>query len=163
MRRKRRQVEAGEYSDPLKDYSPTEYGDGLEKCLCEMQIKQMQTTPLVQVTPGTKIRVAMEKMAELGIASVLVTQAGKLVGIFTERDVLDKVAPRFAELADKPVSSVMTTGVVVAYETDTVAKALNLMAIGGFRHIPVLDVDDNVVGVLGPRRITKFLEQHFPD
>ena len=53
------------------------------------------------------------------------------------------------------------TGPVVVYSTDVPAKAINLMTTSGFRHIPVLDVDDKLVGVLGPRRLTRYLNKHF--
>ena len=161
MRRKRRDTDAGDFSDPLKDYSAADYTDDLERSLSEDEIKSLQITPFDTISPETTVREAMQRMAEIGVACYMVTEDKKLVGVFTERDVLDKVAARYDELVDGPVSAVMTTGVVVAYQTDFVAKAINYMAIGGFRHIPVLDVDDNVVGILGPRRVTAYLQEHF--
>jgi len=54
----------------------------------------------------------------------------------------------------------MTHSVMTAYTADSPGKAMNLMAIGGFRHVPILDVDDKVVGILGPRRVSEFLHAH---
>jgi len=161
MRRKRRTTDAGDYSDPLKDYSAPEYADELERSLVEDEIHQLKTTPFDTISPDMSVRDAMAKMDEIGVACFMVAEGDRLVGVFTERDVLDKVATNLAAVADGPVRDVMTTGVVVAYETDSAAKALNLMATGGFRHIPVLDVDDKIVGILGPRRVTSYLQKHF--
>ena len=92
-------------------------------------------------------------------SSVVVRHEGKAVGIFSARDVLNKIADDPSS-RPKPITAYMTHGPQKVYATDCPAKAINLMAVGGFRHIPVLDVDDNVVGILGPRRTTQFLEEH---
>jgi CBS domain-containing protein len=160
MRRERRPTEAGEYQDPLKNYDPPVYADELERALCDESLAALTVTPFLVVGPTTPIVAAMQKMADLDVACLLVAQDDRLVGIFTERDVLDKVADRFAELRDQPVSEVMTKEPVVAHVTNTPAMALNQMAIGGFRHIPILDVDDRIVGVLGPRRVTDYIQKH---
>jgi len=78
--------------------------------------------------------------------------------VFSERDVLNKIADCFEQVKDQPVSQFMTPQPVVVHESDSSAKALNLMAVGGFRHVPLLDLDDKVVGVIGPRRITNYLK-----
>ncbi len=57
------------------------------------------------------------------------------------------------------MSAVMTPDPVCVYETDTPAKALNLMAVGSFRHIPVLDVDGKIVGIVGPSRTSAYLQE----
>jgi len=59
------------------------------------------------------------------------------VGIFTERDALLKLAGK--SLSGKTIGDVMTRDPVVLREDDTVAVAINKMAVGGFRHIPVVD------------------------
>lgn len=161
MRRKRRDIPDGEYSDPLKDYSPPQYADELERSLADDEIGTMKITPFDTISPDTTIGDAMAKMASMRIAALLVADGDRLAGIFTERDVLDKVAGHYDRLKDIPVSVVMTPDPVVAYTTEPPAKALNLMAIGGFRHVPVLDVDDKLVGVLGPRRVTAYLQERF--
>jgi CBS domain-containing protein len=84
------------------------------------------------------------------------------VGIFTQRDVLMKIVHDYDRVKASPIRQVMTPDPVVVRDTDNPAKAINLMAVGGFRHIPVLDVDDRVVGLIGPRRATAYLKHHFP-
>ncbi len=161
MRRKRRSTQTGEFEDPLKDYSPRDYDDDMERALSEDSLTKLQTKPLLTLDAGTTLQQVLGTMAETNVACVMVTENDRLVGIFSERDVLYKVSDRYAQVKDKPIREVMTPNPVIAYETDTPAKALNFMAVGGFRHVPVLNVDDKVVGMLGPRRVTAYLYQHY--
>ena len=123
----------------------------------------MEIKPVETVGPDWTIGKVIERMAEHGVASVMVVSGDQLVGVFSERDVLNRVAENFEELLDKPITEVMTSEPVVAYETDLAAKAMNLMATSGVRHVPVLDVDDKLIGVLGPRRMGRFLRDHFKE
>ena len=72
-----------------------------------------------------------------GVDAVLVVDGDRLKGIFTERDALLKLAGR--SLAGITVRDVMTKDPVVLREDDTIAVAINKMAVGGFRHIPLVD------------------------
>ena len=159
MPRKRNPVEPGEFEDPLSNYDPPEYADELERVLCETEISGMPIKPMACVEIGATVQDALDMMARCDCSCVVILEAGKAVGIFSARDVLDKVAED-ADVRVKPVTDVMTENPRTVYESDCPAKALNLMAVGGFRHIPVIDADDKVVGILGPRRTTRFLQEH---
>jgi len=162
-RRQRRNTDSGIFQDPLKDYSPTQYSDELEESLCEDEVAAMAVTPVETITPDATVEDAVHRMAQKDVGCLLVTdEDGHLLGIFSERDVLMKVAAGYDQVKGQPVRDLMTAKPVVCYETDSPAKALNLMAVGSFRHIPVLDVDDKVAGILGPRRVTKYLQKYLP-
>lgn len=161
MRRKRRSAQKGDFEDPLKDYSPATYADETERRLCEATLDEMQTTPFMTVGVDQTVEQTLRIMAEKNIAYLMVTDQDRLVGIFSERDVLYKVALRYQEIKNQPISEVMTANPVWVHETDSPAKALNLMAVGGFRHLPILSLDEKIVGVLGPRRVTAYLCRHF--
>ena len=57
------------------------------------------------------------------------------------------------------VSEVMTPNPVFLYETDSLASALCVMALYGFRHVPVLDLKENIVGIVSPQRVAMFLQE----
>ncbi len=166
-RRGRRAAEGSdtdEFRDPLSNYDPIVYDDGLELALCEAQVADMQITPFATYSASLTIERAIETMATNDFfALMIVDEEGRLAGIFSERDVLVKVAEQYEQLKTHPVSEVMTPNPVVIYATDSPAKAINLMAIGGFRHLPVLGVDDRVVGILGPQRMARYIHEHFDD
>jgi CBS domain-containing protein len=100
-------------------------------------------------------------MQEHKSGAVVVLQGLKIVGIFTDRDVLERVAPDPAVL-DAPVASVMTPDPVVLREDDMMAYALNKMGVGGFRHIPVVR-DGELVGILTGRDVLNWLMGRYFD
>ena len=106
---------------------------------------------------------AIEIMRDNRNGSVLVTKSGKLVGIFTERDVLNKLAlgeqdPTKVKLTDlmRPDPETLTPDAPMAY-------ALNVMSMGGFRHIPLIDEEHRPVGVVSVRDIVNHIVDQFPD
>lgn len=161
MRRKRRSTQHGEFEDPLKDYSPPEFEDKMERALCEDRVDSLEVRPFLTIDAQATVQQALTLMHEKNIACVMVTRDDRLVGIFSERDVLNKVADNYEAVKDRSIQEVMVKDPLTVYETDSPAKALNLMAIGGFRHVPILNLEDKVVGVLGPRRVSTYLYKHF--
>ena len=160
-KRKRRPTQPGEFEDPLSNYDPPQYSDDLERMLAEETVEVMNIRPFATVPCDSSIADAIELMAENDFFGLLVVdEDNRLLGIFSERDVLDKVADNYPIISGRPITDVMTRDPVCVYETDSPAKALNLMAIGGFRRVPVLDMNDRIVGIIGPKRTTMFLQEY---
>ncbi len=90
------------------------------------------------VSPTDPVAFAIHGMQENRVASVLVKEDGKLVGILTERDVLLKAAGDNVDLNALTVRELMTPDPIVLKDSDTLARALHNMSVGGFRHIPVI-------------------------
>ena len=89
------------------------------------------------VAPDTGIDVVVARMQEAGSDCVLVTLDDRLVGIFTDRDAVVKAAGK--RLDTLKVGDLMTPDPVVLRHDDPIAIAIHKMAVGGFRHIPILD------------------------
>lgn len=157
IKRKRRDTPPGEFRDPLSDYSPPDYADEMERALCEDSVVDIGIRPFITIPPQTAIEAAVRKMAELDVACLMIAEGDRLEGILSERDLL-RVAEKYEQIKNRPVREIMTPNPVIAHSTDSPAKALNQMAVGGFRHIPVLDVDEKIVGIVGPRRATAYLQ-----
>ncbi|MCA9176514.1 MAG: CBS domain-containing protein [Planctomycetales bacterium] len=149
-----------EFQDPLEIYETT-YADALEEALAEKTVDQIQHSPYLAVPSTTTVRDAVKALAEHQVACLLVTENSQLVGLFSDRDVLDRVALEYDRLADEPISKVMTANPVYVHDTDSTAAALSVMAISGFRHVPVLDLNGELKGIVSPQRVTEFLTQHF--
>ena len=106
----------------------------MERALCEKPIKDMRITPVYCVGEETTVSDVLELMWTKETSCVVVTDdAGKALGVFSSKDVLNKIAGNDAA-RPKPISEYMTPNPRVVYATESPAKALNLMAIGGFRH-----------------------------
>lgn len=110
----------------------------VEKSLMHDQVKVLPAKPVVSVRPEATIREAIDAMLGNDVGAALVVDAsGKLLGIFSERDLLERVAGR-CEL-DQPVGSYMTARPSTVAACDTLNYALHKMDGGGHRHVPVID------------------------
>jgi signal-transduction protein with cAMP-binding, CBS, and nucleotidyltransferase domain len=149
-----------EFEDPLSDFEPVEYETQLHQVLAEEPLREIDCTPFATVPSQSSIGDAVRRLNRLKVSSLLVVQDDKLVGIFTERDVLEKIADRFGEVEDRPVAEVMTSDPTVVYETDPVGTAMAAIAVAGHRHVPVLKLDGTVMGIVSPKRLIKMLNAH---
>lgn len=100
------------------------------------------------IASSATVREAIEAMRGEATGAVVVMLDARIVGIFTERDVLKKIAGEPARL-DDPVTAHMTPDPVVLREDDAMAAALNKMGDGGFRHIPIVRDGQLVAMVTG--------------
>ena len=101
------------------------------------------------VDPQDAVISAIELMVERDVGSVLVVDwAGRLVGIFTERDLLRHYLEAQSKFLYLTVDRVMTSPVVTVPPTATLDVALDLMAKKNVRHLPVVDKEGKVVGYL---------------
>jgi CBS domain-containing protein len=113
--------------------------------------------PAVCVEPGTSVRVAIERMNHNGTGCVLVEAAHRLVGIFTERDVLTKIIGSRVDIDRTTVDRVMTRDPECLSPDDRAAYALNKMSVGGFRHVPLVDDEGRPVGVVSMRNVVDYI------
>lgn len=130
--------------------------DGLQQVLLETPLREVGLLPPNIVSPGDSVLEAVRLMQKTRHGSVLVVEDGKLVGIFTERDVLDRLAGEDVDLERLPVQVVMTPKPQYLGEEDVLAFAVHRMAVGHYRHIPVLR-DGHPVGFVSIRGVLKFL------
>ncbi len=101
------------------------------------------------VDPQDAVISAIEMMVERDVGSVLVVdRSGRLVGIFTERDLLRRYLEAQSKFLYLTVDKVMTSPVVTVSPTTTLDDALDLMTSKNIRHLPVVDKDGKVVGYL---------------
>jgi CBS domain-containing protein len=116
----------------------------------------------VAVPPGTTIGEAARIMKVHRVGCVLVEEQGRLIGIFTERDILTKLVGTGYDPAAVSVDGVMTRSPETLTPEDPIAFALHRMSVGGFRHIPLVDASGRPVGILSVKDILDYLAEHFP-
>jgi len=109
---------------------------------------------------------AMHAMQKEHRGCVLITEGGtakdRLEGIFTERDVLYRIIDRGRNPATLRLAEVMTRNPDALPSRSTVAFVLNRMAVGGFRHVPVVDEEGRPVAIISVRDVVEFLVDQFP-
>lgn len=131
---------------------------GLVRSVMEDDLKELlEETPL-RVTPDTPTGEVIRRMKETTASCVLVVEGDKLSGIFTEHDVLGKLSGGEDELLSSPISELMTFHPDVLKETDSVASALNKMAVGRYRNVPV-QVADGTYRLMSIRHVLKYIAQ----
>jgi len=107
---------------------------------------------VVSLPPGASVREAARQMKVAHVASVVVTGQGDdhIEGIFTERDLTDRVVAGGLDPDATPLSAVMTPCPITVDLDTSVRDALRSMFCNGLRHLPIVH-DDHVVGVVSMR------------
>ncbi|CCE04438.1 conserved hypothetical protein [Bradyrhizobium sp. STM 3843] len=112
------------------------------------------------VEPETTLADAAKRLAERKIGAVLVMTGTRMEGILSERDIVRVLGERGAEVLDEPVSSIMTRRVVSCRPADTVSAIMEMMTLGKFRHLPVID-GGLVVGLISIGDVVKWRVQEY--
>jgi len=106
---------------------------------------------LAKLAPSATVRQACKLMAERAVGAVLITDVGgKLVGIFTERDLVKRVAAPGLDVEKTALSEVMTKMPETMTPDDPAVVALRRMRDGGFRHMPIVE-NDKLLGIVSAR------------
>ena len=146
---------------PLRDLDVPRAGatGGLVRSVMEDNLSRLEQEGTLTVSPeAAALQVAgWMKDAQTGCALVLDAD-GKLAGIFTEHDVLCKLTGTKAASDDATVSTLMSRNPEALFETDSVAAALNKMATGRYRHIPVRKSDGSY-SVTSIKSVLKYIAQ----
>jgi CBS domain-containing protein len=119
-----------------------------------MSILQLVDETPASVPLSASIAEAITRMLDLGVGAVAIVDENNVVaGIFTERDVLRKVALTGKDPKLMPVREVMTSSVVMATSDISAAEALEVMVREHHRHLPVVDDHGKLLGILSIRHL----------
>lgn len=133
---------------------PHPTGD-LEQALISAQLGDLGPRGPVTVSEDSPVIDVLELMRREGVGCVLVTREARLVGIFTERDALLKLAGR--DLVGISIGQVMTPDPVVLRGSDNAAVAIHKMAVGAFRHVPLVEDGGRPTGVVSSRDLFRHI------
>jgi CBS domain-containing protein len=99
-------------------------------------------------TPQASVFEAAQLMNEHRIGSLLVMEEGRLLGIFTERDILQRVVVQRRDPVTTPVAEVMTREVICCRPHTSLEEARGVMKNRRIRHLPVVDDEERVIGII---------------
>ena len=117
---------------------------------------------IVAMESNQTVEDAIGKMNEFKVGAILVTEAGRTVGIFTERDVLRSyVVMKKKPFAEIMLRNAMTVDLLVAEENDDIENVMSVMIEKSIRHLPVTDGEKKIIGMLSIRDIVKSQVKEF--
>jgi len=150
-------IEAAERTLSEKD-TPAAF----DETMLRQPLSTLEPHPPIVVDADASVLEAVTVMREARVGCVLVVKTGKLAGIFTERDVLTRIAGRELDARGTPLRDVMTPDPEYLRPSDSIAYALNAMSLGGYRHVPLVDDARIPVGVVSVRDVIQYLVRRFP-
>jgi CBS domain-containing protein len=112
-------------------------------------------TDVLTIDPTTNLAAAAHLLAERKIGALVVTGPDRrVVGIVSERDIVQELAAHGAASLDLPLTEVMTRKVMTCTATDTIVSVMERMTAGKFRHLPVVD-QGRLVGIVSIGDVVK--------
>ncbi|MBS1985858.1 MAG: CBS domain-containing protein [Bdellovibrionales bacterium] len=120
-------------------------------------IKEILPEGLLAVKPEATVKEAVAYMTERRCGAVVVIQDDKLAGIFSERDLMNRVVAKGLDPAELVIGDVMTKDVITITPETDIEEAMRLMYKKRLRHLPVVGADERPFGMLGLRDVTDFI------
>jgi len=148
--------EFDEAYDDLGRETPSLSGDVLDH-----PIRLLEPREAALIPSSASVAEAVAILNERKAGCLLVMESGKLVGIFTDRDIVRRVLPTGLALDQTKVGDYMTKDPETLGPDDPIAFALNRMSAGDFRHVPLLDDAGCPLAVVSVRDVVGFVVQHF--
>lgn len=117
----------------------------------------LNKTPVLKCSPDTSVKEAVKILQDSRVGSIIVSQELRVVGIFTERDFLMKVAFHEGDWKKEKISGFMTANPVCIQKHERIGKLLLRMRRGNFRHLVVIDSYGNLENVISMRDVVNYL------
>jgi CBS domain-containing protein len=134
---------------------------GAEERIKVVEVLALGIDPPVIADAGTSLREIVWDMRDRRASCALLTREDRLVGIFTERDVVARVVGVHGVL-DGPVAEVMTSDPEHIRRGDRLSTAVRLMRRRGYRHVPVVDDEGRVLGCVQHEDVVGYLAEVYP-
>ena len=145
---------------PLRDLDVprAEATAGIVRSVMEDDLNRLMAGEALTARPDEAALDVVGRMKQRDVQCVLVVEDGTLVGIFTEHDVLNKLAGAGGRELSTTVKELMSENPETLKETDSVAAALNKMSIGRYRHVPIIK-NDGSYAVASIKHVLRYIAQ----
>jgi CBS domain-containing protein len=152
-----------EFHDEYSESLDTEFRR-LEGALLSDQVKLLAPNEPIKCPIDATVYEAITRMADKRRAAVVIVDAaGRLIGIFTERDLLRRVAVPGRDPRRTPLGEVMTPNPEVLASDDLIAYAVNRLHNASYRTIPLVDGERRPIGIMTVNDIVQWLAELFPE
>jgi CBS domain-containing protein len=128
----------------------------------QVSLKELMR-PIITIDINSSTNEAIDLLLTNEIGAAPVIENGYLRGIFSERDVLNKILNKqVGDLDDSRVKEFMIADPQTAQAEDTLNTAILHMARGGYRHVPIIDTENRPIGMVSIRDVISYLIEEFP-
>lgn len=111
------------------------------------EILTLKSDTIYSIEPTDSVESAVAKLVSLGVGSLVVLKNGEMVGLLTERDVMQGMVKQGCDMKDAQVSTIMVTEPVVADADDSVDYARDVMTKSHISHLPIFE-KDKLLGII---------------
>jgi len=132
----------------------------IERSLQELEVLALELQPPLILDSNACVADVIGAMHQHGLGYALLETAGRLAGIFTERDVFLTVLGNDSIL-DEPIAKHMTADPARVQAGDPVWRVIVMMHEGGYRQAPVVDAEDRILGCIRHKDIAGYLVDHY--
>ena len=152
-----------EFHDEYSESLDTEFHK-LEDALLSDEVRLLAPSEPIRLTPDASVADAVTRMVDNRRAGVVIVDAnGRLIGIFTERDLLTRVVRQGRDLAHTRLAEVMTADPEALAPNDRICFAINRMHNAGYRTVPLVDTEHRPIGVVTVNDVVGWLARVFPE
>ena len=156
-------MEFSEFGDEYAESFDSDFRK-LEGALLNDTVKLLAPSDPIRLTAEATVSEAITKMVSLRRAAAMIVDGeGRLIGIFTERDVLRRVVGQGRDARQTRLGEVMTRDPEALSPNDRICYAVNRMSIAGYRTVPLVDADRRPIGVVTVNDVLKWLAEIFPE
>lgn len=148
------------HSMTVREIPQVSKGDSIQKAMLSRPVADLLTgEDLLVCSPQDTVQKVVEIFEKEKKGCVLVYEKKKMVGILSNRDLLLRVTGKYDDLSQVKIAEVMTPNPGFVRPEDPIAFAVNKMAMGGYRHVPVLHEDGGPVSILLIKDVLRHLSQ----
>ncbi len=152
-----------EFHDEYSESLDTEFRK-LEDALLSDEVRLLAPSEPIRLPPDASVADAVTRMVDNRRAGVVIVDArGRLIGIFTERDLLTRVVRQGLDLARTRLADVMTADPEALAPDDRICFAINRMHNAGYRTVPLVDGEHRPIGIVTVNDVVGWLARVFPE
>jgi len=152
-----------EFHDEYSESLDTEFRK-LEDALLSDEVRLLAPSEPILLSPDDSVADAVTRMVDNRRAGVVIVDAsGRLIGIFTERDLLTRVVRQGRDLARTRLADVMTADPEALAPDDRICFAINRMHNAGYRTVPLVDGEHRPIGIVTVNDVVGWLARVFPE
>ncbi|MGA2624504.1 MAG: CBS domain-containing protein [Bacteroidota bacterium] len=144
-------------------YKESERVKMLDSNTFRLPLKSLKVPRAVTLEAGSSLQDALTLMQLKQFGCVLITKEDKLAGILTERDIMAKALGENVHFGEILVDDIMTPNPESFQPNDSIAFAMNVMSVGGYRHVPIVDEHNIPLAIISVKDVINFIVEHFPE